>query len=293
MLHTVYELPMHMFPQTAPVFADAWCDRVYLEAVIEGRQAGRIFVDDPDHPRTALMTRSYDYFIAGTVNEAFRAFIQDTPEEVDIFQRIYGLVPLSDAWETALLQDLGERVVIVPRRNFTWAGDDLRDVVIAPPEGMRIVALDSALAARVNTEIYHYAPLLTYFWGDTDIEKCGQFGYCALSGDVITGVCHSVSVSNTQVNLGVETAAAFHRRGVGLAVCRATIQHAQRLGLQPTWDADGNNVASVALARRLGFREGRPFTELAAPERKKWTLSEGIWQSAPGADGVVVWSRQR
>ncbi len=282
----IYELPPALFSHAAPVFLPAWCDKPFMDAVLEGIDTGRIFVDRVEQPTAALMTRSYEYFAAGEPVAALRQFIQDTPAEPGIFQHIYGLVAVSDSWQIALLQDLGERVEIVPRRNFTWGDGDVSGWRERIPAGMMVLPLDSALAARVNTEIYHYAPLLTYFWGDTDIEARGQFGYCALAG-----VCHSVTVSATQVNLGVETVEAFHRQGVGLAVCQAMIEAALQRGLTPTWDADGNNLPSVGLARRLGFVEGKPFSELATPKRVKWQLSEGRWTASTEENGVTVWCR--
>lgn len=287
----IYELPPALFNRAAPVFAPAWCDKPFMDAVLEGKDDGRIFVDRVEQPTAALMTRSYEYFVGGEPVGALRQFIQDTPAEPDIFQHIYGLVAVSDSWQIALLQDLGERVEIVPRRNFIWSSADVSGWREHIPAGMMVLPLDSALAARVNTEIYHYAPLLTYFWGDTDIETRGQFGYCALVGDTLAGVCHSVTVSATQVNLGVETAQAFRRQGVGLTVCQAAIEAALQRGLTPTWDADGNNLPSVGLARRLGFVEDKPFSELATPNRVKWRLSEGLWTASTEENGVTMWRR--
>ncbi|MCB9451017.1 MAG: GNAT family N-acetyltransferase [Anaerolineaceae bacterium] len=288
---TIYELPPPLFSRAVPVYAEAWCDRAHIDAALQGREPGRMFVDDVENPTAAVLVRSYEYFAGGEPAESLRQFIRDTPAEPDIFQHIYGLVAVSDSWQVALLQDLGARVEIVPRRNFTWGQADVAGWEARVPGGMRVVPLDSALADRVNTEIYDYAPLLTYFWGSTDLEANGQFGYCALAGETLAGVCHSVSVSATQVNLAVETAETFRRRGVALAVCQAMIVESLRRGLLPTWDADGNNLPSVGLARKLGFVEGKPFGELATPGRASWSLSEGIWVSSPGEHGVTVWSR--
>jgi hypothetical protein len=62
---TIYELPPALFSRAAPVFASAWCDQPYLDAVLHGKDTGRIFVDDAEHPTAALMTRSYEYFVGG------------------------------------------------------------------------------------------------------------------------------------------------------------------------------------------------------------------------------------
>lgn len=48
-----------------PVFSDAWFDRAHIDSVFEGRQPGRLFVDDPEQPSAAIMFRTFGFYVAG------------------------------------------------------------------------------------------------------------------------------------------------------------------------------------------------------------------------------------
>jgi hypothetical protein len=74
-------------------------------------------------------------------------------------------------------------------------------------------------------------------------------------------------------------------------VCTAFIEHTLESGRLPTWDTDGMNERSRALASSLGFVEDRMFSQLSTPDYKPIQLSEGVWRSESGADGVTVWRR--
>jgi hypothetical protein len=115
---TIYELPNTWFQRCKPLYAQAPFDQPAYDAVFEGVQPGRIFVDDADAPTAALMCRTYEYYVAGTPVPAMRPFIKDAPEEVGVFQHLYGYTPIGEAWVSALLDDAPLKVI--GRHNFQW-----------------------------------------------------------------------------------------------------------------------------------------------------------------------------
>jgi RimJ/RimL family protein N-acetyltransferase len=290
-LLTIYELPVDRFYVTAPLFAEAWFDEPYMDAVLKGRHPGRIFVDDPAAPSVALMCRTYEYFVAGTVEPALRAFIKDAPAEPGVFQKLYGYAPVGDAWERAILDDYAGALIRIPRHNFRWP-----DAPFAPlmdwraklPQGARIVPIDRALAERIDRDLPETIGLL---WEGYDNYVQHGYGFCLMMGDELGSMANSDGVSDSLVNMGVHTAHQFWRQGLGKLVCTAFIEHTLQAGRVPTWDTDGMNERSRALASSLGFVEGRMFSQLSTPDYKPIALSEGLWHSQPATDGVTVWTR--
>ncbi len=284
----VYELPFDRFAVTAPLFSAAWFDEPYIDNVLQGRQRGRIFVDASDAPTAALMCRTYDYYLAGDPGAgALRQFIKDAPAEPGAFQHLYGFCLIGERWQAALLADR-PAFAVIPRLNFKWEGGDVIDWRARLPDGARVVPIDRALAARIDREL---VPLIAIFWESHDLFITGGFGFCLLLGDAIASVAYAATVSATQANISVETVRPFQRRGLATLVCSAFIESCLKRGLQPTWDTDAVNAGSIALARKLGFVEHKPFTELGMPARAPLPLSSGIWSSAPASDGGVVWTR--
>lgn len=301
----ISELPLDRISRARPLFASARFDVAYIDAVFDGVQPGRIFVDDPARPASALLTRTYDYYLAGTPAPAMRAFLRDAPGEAGVFAELYGYVPLTGAWESpmlgyvplehewdrALTADFGDRLVRWGRRSFqlvpprAGSASDRRD---RGPTGVEVVPLTRTLAERVDRELNE---LIGMFWAG--YERFGEhgFGACALIDGAPASVCFAIGLSRSHVDLGVATAVAHRRRGLASVVCRTAIDEALDCGLIPTWDCDEVNAASAALALRLGFVEGPRFAELAFPNRVKPMLSDGLWRASTAASGINRWDR--
>ncbi|MCC6792649.1 MAG: GNAT family N-acetyltransferase [Thermomicrobiales bacterium] len=299
----VYELSSESRAIAKPLFSAATYDRVFVDAYFEGRQIGRIFVDDPQHPTGALLCRSYEYFAVGETVPALRRFIADAPQEVGLFQTLssleiarrnptiafYGFVAMTPAWNDALLE-IHPGLESIGRRAFRYPAADADQAIASAwdaPEGFTLHAIDEALARRIDVELDE---LIALFWGDYASFAAGGLGVCAMAGDEIASVAYAIAASETEANIGVGTVEAFQRRGLAGAVCRATIAQAIERGVTPTWDCDVPNTTSAHLALRLGFREEPSFIELAFPDRAGPALTSGLWTSQPSSTGRI-WTR--
>lgn len=293
MTSVIYELPQSRFSLAQRLYSGMWYDEAFIEAVFEGRQAGRIFVDDPDRPAAALMCHVYEFYVAGDPGcEAMRRFVKDAPEEPGAFQLLYGYVTSSADWDRAILDDREGELLVVGRRGFKYdaGAAGLEQVGAVLPPDYEIQAIDAALAERIDRERGEHIGL---FWGGYDKFEEGGFGYCAIFGDEIASVAYAAAVSSRYANVSVETAPAHRRKGLSTATSAAFIRHCSDLGILATWDTDEGNAASIALAQKLGFIEYPPFRELSPPRGTKLALSSGRWESVGEAqeDGVTAWRR--
>lgn len=286
----VHELPLGKMDIARPVFADAWFDEAYIDSVFEGRQPGRLFVDHPEAPAAAILFRTFGFYVAGDAgSSALRRFIRDAPPEPGVFQSLYGYVPVGEAWTQALLDDHGELLEVIPRHGFKWhptveacaAVEGWRDRL---PPGARMVEIDLDLARRIDREMKQFIKI---YWLSHEAYAEGGFGYCLMLGDTIASIAYAISVSSTEANIDVETSEPFRRQGLSTLTSSAYIERCRSLGLTPTWDSDGNNPASVATARKLGFREYPPFAQLSPPRGASLLGPEGLWVH----DGNSAWSR--
>jgi RimJ/RimL family protein N-acetyltransferase len=291
----IYEIGVGLLGESASLFAVGGFDRALIEAVVEGRQSGRLFVDDPHRPGAALLCRTYDWYIAGDhAAGGLRRFIADAPAEAGVFQSLYGLVPIQPGWIDALVADSGGRLEIIPRRAFTlrnasgaWRGWER----VAPPSDAVLAPIDADLAERIDRELDEHIGLL---WGGYEQFARHGFGYCAVVDGRPASAAYAVAVSARHANVSIGTRKPLRRRGLARLVCSAFLAHCLARDLVCEWDSDASNLASAALAHRLGFHEGPGFTELALPGRTKPAMSRGIWAPQAGpADGsaVIPWRR--
>lgn len=284
----VYELPHPLFSRAASLFEEAWADGAYIWSAFAGTMPARLFVDHPEHATAALLTRTYEYYVAGNPASApLRRFMRDAPAEV--YGDFYGYVATNVPMSRAILADYGDRLTVVARRCYRWEGDPAPlDQWRSPaPDGVTIRPLDRPLAERMDRELGQMAGA---FWDGYDRFLAHGFGFCTMLGDAITGVAYASAVGGDEANIDVMTAAPYRRRGHAARACAAFIDHCLARNLVPTWDCDSNNQPSARLANALGFREDHPFSQLSTPGYRPLDLSQGRWSpSAPDTAGIITW----
>jgi RimJ/RimL family protein N-acetyltransferase len=289
----VYELPVAKFEIAAPILRQAWFDEAYIEMVIEGIQPGRIFVDNLAAPSAALLCHPYEFYVAGDscFENPIRQFIRDNPAEPDIFHTLYGYCGVGSVWESALLEDHDGLLTVIPRRNFKFRRSaPLIDWRAQLPQEATIKRIDADLAVQVDRD---FQQAISRYWGTRELFLERSFGFVLLVEGKIASLVDVAGISSTYANLGVVTAEAFRKRGYATLACAACIDHALHCGLMPTWDCDGSNSGSAALALKLGFEEERPFSQISPEASAKLPLSKGLWTKEASSDDVVTWVRNQ
>jgi GNAT superfamily N-acetyltransferase len=76
----------------------------------------------------------------------------------------------------------------------------------------------------------------------------------AIDGDVSASFCYSGWESETLWDVSIDTLEPWRGRGFAAAAAIALMTHMRRQGKRAVWAAHESNVASLGLARRLGFR---------------------------------------
>jgi RimJ/RimL family protein N-acetyltransferase len=294
-MQTVYQIEASQSPAARALFEEAAVifDRPYWEAAFDGRVASRLFVDDPGHPTSALLTRTYDFFLAGAASPALLTLLADAPPETKVYDWFYGMVPLTVEWRNALLAAFPE-LAHEDRRAFRLpaGGFDLaRNWALNVPDGVRVVALDADIARQADAEVPEVIRIL---WDGYDAFARGGWGFAAIDPDGhVLSTAYACGLTDREVNIGVGTAQHAQRRGLAKLVCQACIEYAERIGLGVTWDCDRPNEGSGRLAESLGFVEEDGFIEYAFPNRSVPRGAEGIWAKSDIRDGVIGWERGR
>ena len=88
-------------------------------------------------------------------------------------------------------------------------------------------------------------------------------GRCLLRGDEIVCEAFAGPPALGLVELSVTTREADRGRGYATVTCAHLIRDCAEAGWQPYWNCAKQNAASVAVARKLGFRAGKAYRLLA------------------------------
>ena len=287
---TIYELPLSKFELARPILGSPPADFAYIDAGLTGMSPARVFVDDPEQPTAALMTRSYEYFVGGALETPLADFIRDAPVEVGVWADFYGFVAVDPDWNDRL-RALHPELETIGRRSFRFDPahlDRVRGWRERVPLGLRVVPMTVELAEMADREM---PEVIGKIWAGYDLFAKYGYGALMLDGDAPVSVCCAFGVGGGEANLGVTTIPSCRRRGLALICSHVCVEMTFDRGLIPTWDCDAPNIASGELARAIGFTEHDPFTEHAFPNREKPTQTTGLWKSESRENGVTAWRR--
>ena len=152
---TVYQLPLSRFELARSILGRPPADFAYIDAGLIGMSPARIFVDDPEQPATALMTRTYEYFVGGAQGTPLADFIRDAPVESGVWADFYGFVAVDPTWNDRL-RELHPDLETIGRRSFRFDPaniDRVRGWRERVPLGLRIVPLTVDLAEKADQEM--------------------------------------------------------------------------------------------------------------------------------------------
>jgi RimJ/RimL family protein N-acetyltransferase len=228
-------------------------------AVLEGLLSGRAWADDPQDPRAVLVMEDADGTVYGGGDlspEAVRAALAGV--ETASGDLIFGfgspedpmrrLVPAEPYWR-------GEAIDFIDR---VPPNDEAARADAPLPDGARVVRLDATLLTMTEW----YEDTLHAFGSAERWESLG-IGYAVMIGDRMVAESMAGPRCRGLLEMGVITREDQRRRGFGTLVSRLTARECEARGDRVWWNANADNAPSLAIARRLGFRQERRY-DLAA-----------------------------
>jgi RimJ/RimL family protein N-acetyltransferase len=223
----------------APLFARIDHSVPIVFSVLERSASGRVFVDRPEHPRSAFVTVTGAFsYVAGDANAASfgRDLVRLVFDDLLPHQEEQELVlfAFTDAWRAELDYLLGSKGAIrIPRKTFSFDGECVRD----------FRSWRSHVPAGYRIEPLRVEP------GDP------RFGVQVLKGDDVISTCRAIFVGRGEAEIDVHTKETHRNRGLGTFAASVFLEACLARGLRPNWSCWPQRQASVALAKTLGFVE--------------------------------------
>lgn len=249
---------LHLFPSRDHHLA--------MEAVIEEKCDGKIFVDRKENPKTAAVwcapgDEALLYLAGDCDNTSFNTELRDyfvntiKPESItqglDAFQAY-----CSSPWEP-VLQEIFKGETIFKDRDSYYTLHAAQFKMLQPrwretiPPGFTL--------HRVQTQDIFATEGVSTFDGLTSWKsfehflKDGFAYYIQDAGQNIVSGCITKFVTSSGCELGVGTHEHYRRRGFATIVTCATVEEALKRGLTVIWECYHGNVPSIKTNQKVGF----------------------------------------
>ncbi len=225
-------------------------------AVLGGGNAGRIFVDDVQHPSMGYVWERDDgtLYQGGMKNQAsLQAMVKLLHQD--------GYVALS-------FRDGDQHINLFPPDPQAGAecvelerpvrGSDLSPFLTLPP-GFTVHRMGRELiekSPRLDETLFRYGDLENYLKTGMDV--------CILHGEEYVGEAGADMEIDGVREVGVVTEHAYRGgKGFGTLVTAHLLQWCDELGVATYWDCVKLNIGSLRIARKLGFRNECAYKILA------------------------------
>ena len=132
-----------------------------------------------------------------------------------------------------------------------WREKVPQGFVLSPIDAELATALDADLTSALGHSWFKTA------WGGIPEFLSGGFGFVMVNvgdeGPRLASNCRQWGAPGDLAPIQVSTRAHFRHKGFATLVCAAFIEECERRGLTPEYSCDSENLASAALAIKLGF----------------------------------------
>jgi RimJ/RimL family protein N-acetyltransferase len=248
-------LTAELAPQLDALFAGDRPIPIRLWAILDGTIQGRILVDEPARPALALVQELAEgtAYIGGAATPQALA---DAFDQLRQYQEIVICMWPDDPRSSALPAAPYYEGMAIDFTDRSPAIDLSR--VAALPSGYRLRRIDAEVVSALEGFDYYVA-----MFGSVERAIQHTIGYCLMHGETVVSEAVAGPLTRGIAEIGVGTGAAHRRQGFATATAARVIQECEALGYRAFWNASQQNLASVALAKRLGFQTEQPFKVLA------------------------------
>jgi RimJ/RimL family protein N-acetyltransferase len=259
--HMLHICPDQVTPALLALFDPDMPTMPRAFAVLKGHVTGQIITDDPERPTWAAV-RSPTFgtlYLGGTFDASLvRQLVGDLRQIGDVIVSRWPGDPLLALLPPQPDYD-GWTLYFTNRPRYTGLETYLRQV---PPE-CELRRVDRALFERSLDRDSAVAA-----FGSVEQVLAKSLGFFLMRGDEILCEAATGPAVLGRIEVGVTTHATHRGRGYATMTCARLIQACEEQGYDTWWDCAKQNVASAALARKLGYRTEREYRVLAWSKRQ-------------------------
>ena len=237
-------------------------------AIIEGVNPGRVFVDDVASPKSGLIWLGNNdgfIFIGDENNEAFNndlnAFIDEiiTPDALKVGLRWFEVVGNHPSWNKTIekllnSRELGswnQRVYTLQKDDYTYS----KQLVIE--KGYKVEKMTKQLYENKENAIKNIGFLhdkILEFWSSPKKFFNHGIGYCIIYKNEIVSVCFSGFVVGNVHCVDIETLEEHRGKKLAQKIAQCFVEDCLNNNMVPYWDCMESNKPSIAVAENIGFK---------------------------------------
>ncbi|WP_066503445.1 GNAT family N-acetyltransferase [Abyssisolibacter fermentans] len=265
----IYELKKEEFYKLNNLLDIPMCN-LDIKAVIKLNNHGRIFVDNIENPRSAVIwskgIEGY-FFIGDENNTVFNDSLNDffDKEIIPMSKKFeYNWIEMSgtsDEWNDTIERVFKSRPEFGKSYQYIYTYENLEEFDLEAPQ----IELEANIA-KIDRDIldsgYENLKFLKdniFAWWDNieDFFEKG-IGYCIIYRNKIVSSCMTSFVADDWMESHIETVEGYRRKGFAKRAVYEFLMYCKEHNIKAYWDCMATNIGSYSTAESLGYK--RKFT---------------------------------
>ncbi|MCX6344108.1 MAG: GNAT family N-acetyltransferase [Armatimonadetes bacterium] len=246
-------------------FFDELYQSLPIEAIIAGNSKATIWIDNASSPRaTFVWDRAHCYYFGGDgtnneFNNELRSLLAEfvIPDSITRGRRVFKLYYTNEGWESVLPTVFVASTLTKRARQFYALPDcEFQEISRCVSEDVRVEQVSNSILH--NTKIGNVGCMceeILSSWQTIEEFLNIGFGYCVVQENDIVCWCLAEYVSGRKCGIGIETVQPYEKRGFATLAATAFISHCLSHGIAPHWDSWADNIGSIRVAEKVGFRK--------------------------------------
>ncbi|MBL8131030.1 MAG: GNAT family N-acetyltransferase, partial [Anaerolineae bacterium] len=261
----ITELDPAEFHKVRPLFEPLMAYQMFCAGVLDNRYSGRVFVDDPLHPRSGFVVKEgVWWFLAGDVrNNAFNQALNTALfNRTATAERTWGgmLVAHPVEWSAAIPVIFAPHVPITTQRLHCTCRRLQIDWSAQIPEGYEVRFVDPSLIED-GIEVHGAAADVLALRRDAPEPDRKAVGFIAVHNRRIVASSVIDCIVGRGGDIGLFTDWEHRRRNLAFLTAAACIEYALSHGLEVVhWDCESFNIGSIRTAEKLGLQMSHRHT---------------------------------
>jgi ribosomal protein S18 acetylase RimI-like enzyme len=272
----IYELNKNEFYRCKDLFGNG--RNMEAQAVIEGNNPGRIFVDNMEAPKTGFIWHQsndlgFDFF-GDPDNECFNKSVASFIDNVIVPDaKNRGLEWFEGAlkntiWIETYKKIFGDRNLEITNQNVYTLSSKQYKTENEPGIPKEYKAI------KLTREFYESGKLINQkfvrsiileFWGSTNNFWNKGIGYCIMYGNEVVSFCYTSFLAGETYVVGIETLKAHQGKKLAQKAAHKLVRDIIERGYNLYWDCMEVNFPSNAVAVNLGFEYAYDYKVIEFP----------------------------
>lgn len=230
-----------MLSPRAPAFAHA-----VIDGIIEGEV---LSCDSSDS--VLIGTKSGIYVVDGDgVSEVLLKVILEKWTLASLKQERFTLFVYTQQWQQAIENCMRNPFRKMERLSYKFDLELYQERELYENAQYEIKPFNRIHISR--SEEFHEA-YFTEYWDSVDCFLKSGIGFCILDEDILISEVVSIFKSAQYAEMDIATHINYRGKGLAIHIAEHFINTCLESNIEPRWDCDLKNVASMRLAERLGF----------------------------------------